>query len=235
MTTTDARDFILSIETATPVCSVALHNNGFVTGITEIFADKSHSRHLVPMIQELMKYAGAGFSALKAVAVSRGPGSYTGLRIGVSTAKGICFAHDIALIGVDTLEAMARQMFPLSEFRSSLVCPMLDARRMEVYTMLMKDDGTIVEPVHAEIINETSFLAHLANHKIIFAGPGAVKCRAVIGSHPNAVFIEGIEASARTVGEIANKLFLEQRFENTASFEPFYLKEYQTTVPRKRL
>jgi tRNA threonylcarbamoyladenosine biosynthesis protein TsaB len=229
------QEIILSIETATPVCSIAIHVNGKPEGIREHFADKSHSQLLVPMIRELLKNTGIGFSELSAVAVSKGPGSYTGLRIGVSAAKGLCFAHDIPLIGVDTLLAIAIQILAAPGYEPGLVCPMLDARRMEVYTMLAGDDGKIIVPVHAKIIDENSFLEYLKNQRIVFAGPGALKCKAVIGGHHNAVFMDGIEASAGTVGELAHKLFLEKSFEDTAVFEPFYLKEFQATIPKKKL
>ncbi|HLF32682.1 MAG TPA: tRNA (adenosine(37)-N6)-threonylcarbamoyltransferase complex dimerization subunit type 1 TsaB [Cyclobacteriaceae bacterium] len=228
-------EIILSIETATPVCSIAIHINGKLEGIREHFADKSHSQLLIPMIRELLKNAGIGFNELSAVAVSKGPGSYTGLRIGVSAAKGLCFAHDIPLIGVDTLLAIARQVIAAPGKGTGFVCPMLDARRMEVYTMLVGDDSNIIVPVHAAIIDENSFREYLKNQRIVFAGPGALKCKAVLGGHPNAVFMDGIEASAGTIGELAHKLFLEKSFEDTAAFEPFYLKEFQATIPRKRL
>jgi tRNA threonylcarbamoyladenosine biosynthesis protein TsaB len=230
-----ANPIILSIKTATPVCSVALHINGELAGLNEIFTDKSHSSSLVPMIVELLKKNGIDYGKLNAVAVSKGPGSYTGLRIGVSTAKGICFARNIPLIGVRTLEALARQAVNEIKDRDSLYCPMLDARRMEVYTMLMDAEYKIIESESAKIIEEGSFSDRLKTERIIFLGPGSDKCRKLLNHQDHATFVSDYKASASTVGEIAHNLYLGKKFENTALFEPFYLKEFQTTVPKSRI
>ena len=233
------KPIILSIETATPVCSVALYCNDKMAGLTETFVDRSHSSNLIPMIQELLDASNLKFSDLNAVAVSKGPGSYTGLRIGISTAKGICFARDIPLIGIGTLNALARQIeigkFNPDHFNNLLICPMLDARRMEVYTMLCKIDGTVVEPVHAKVINMESFRDQLKKHEIVFIGPGSEKCREILGHEPNAIFKNGYQASASTIGQLAYEEYLNENFENTALFEPFYLKEFQTTIPKSKL
>ncbi len=229
------RIIILSIDTATSVCSVALHTNGDLTGLSEIFIDKSHSSRLIPSILDLLKVNGLTFTNLSAVAVSKGPGSYTGLRIGISTTKGICFARDIPLIAVGTLEAIARQVNKNDLEGIKFICPMLDARRMEVYAMLISSDGNVVEPVHARIINRESFSQYLERDKILFIGPGAGKCRPELSHSPNAQFKEGYEASARTIGEIGYENYLNGNFENTALFEPFYLKEFRTTIPKSKI
>ena len=188
MHTHTPKPIILSIETATPVCSVALHGNGNLTGILETFTDKSHSSNLVPMIEELLKDKGTGYAGLNAVAVSRGPGSYTGLRIGVSSAKGICFARNIPLIGVSTLEALARQAINKMDDHEALYCPMLDARRMEVYTMLLDAKGKIILPESPMIINENSFSEIPETQRIIFFGPGSGKCRDLLAARSNMIF-----------------------------------------------
>ena len=226
---------ILSIETATPVCSVALHHNGKLVGILETFTDKSHSSGLIPMIVELLESNGTGYPELSAVAVSKGPGSYTGLRIGVSTAKGICFARNIPLIGVPTLEALALQVIRDTGNSEALYSPMLDARRMEVYTMLMDAERNVMWPESAQIIHENSFSEIPGNRPILLFGPGSGKCREVLSRRPDIIFVTGYKASASTVGEIAHDLYLQKKFENTALFEPFYLKEFRTTVPKSRL
>jgi tRNA threonylcarbamoyladenosine biosynthesis protein TsaB len=235
MQTDTTEPLILSIETATPVCSVALHSNGILTGILETFTDKSHSSNLVPMVNELLKDKGIGYSELNAVAVSMGPGSYTGLRIGVSTAKGICFARNIPLIGVSTLEALARQALNKCGDPEAFYCPMLDARRMEVYAMLVDSAGKITMPESAIIIDEKSFSETLEKKRIIFFGPGSDKCRDLLSGQPNGVFAGDYYTSASSVGEIAFERYNRQEFENTELFEPFYLKEFHTTIPKSRL
>lgn len=226
---------ILSIETATPVCSVALHSGSKMIGLSETFTDKTHSTNLIPMIMKILESNRIAYQDLNAVAVSRGPGSYTGLRIGISTAKGICFARDIPLISVGTLEALAQQVIEKNSNKNSIICPMLDARRMEVYTLLCKADGTVIEPVHAKIIDSRSFKEYLNDNTIIFAGPGAAKCESILSGSPYAAFDTGITASAKTIGDIAVNLYAQGIFENTELFEPFYLKEFQTTVPKQKI
>jgi tRNA threonylcarbamoyladenosine biosynthesis protein TsaB len=235
MNTEPGRKFILSIETSTPVCSVALHSDSGMAGLSEVFIDRSHSQNLVPMIQDLLKYAGAGFEEIKAVAVSKGPGSYTGLRIGASTAKGICFAHNIPLIGISTLEALAEQVISQIIDDKYILCPMLDARRMEVYTMLLGNDGKVLKPVHAKILEDNAFEDLLMQSAVLFFGPGSQKCKPILQKNKNAFFMEGIVASAKTIGKIATGKFKNSEFEDTSLFEPFYLKEFLATVPKSRL
>ena len=222
---------ILSIDTSTKVCSVALHKEGKILAISELYTEKSHSGMLTILCESVVKNAGFSLHNVDAFAVAKGPGSYTGLRIGVSTAKGFCFALDKPLIAVNTLEAMA---FQVKDFYdgSYLICPMIDARRMEVYCQILNNEMNIVSETEAKIIDEESFSALLAKKKIVFIGDGSAKCQEKI-THPNAVFpkIE-ITPSAKTVGILATNLYEKSLFENVVTFEPFYLKDFVGTVAR---
>jgi tRNA threonylcarbamoyladenosine biosynthesis protein TsaB len=224
---------VLSIDTATPVCSVALHLQSQLLGYAETVGDKSHSRNLTLLIQQVLSLSGYTLAQLDAVAVGKGPGSYTGLRIGVSTAKGICFALDKPLIGVPTLECMALQVQDYLTDPQLLFCPMLDARRMEVYCALYRQSLETVLPVSAVIVAEGSFSEQLTGHKVVFFGNGAPKCRSLLEKHPNAQFAEGVYPSARYTGKLAWYRFKKQQFEDLAYFEPFYLKEFIATRPSK--
>ncbi len=236
---------LLSLDTSTTVCSVALHNDGGLMGCYELFTERTSSSMLTTLMGDVVRQAGFALHDLDAVAVAKGPGSYTGLRIGVSTAKGLCFALDKPLLSVNTLQAMTEQVRLLyrsdgSPFNpqpspfAQLFCPMLDARRMEVYCAFYEQTGAEVKPTAAEIIDENSFGEWLADHQVVFFGDGAAKCRIVLDQHPNAVFLdELIRPSARTIGKLATDRFRAGLFENLAAFEPFYLKEFMTTRPKK--
>jgi tRNA threonylcarbamoyladenosine biosynthesis protein TsaB len=226
---------ILCIETATEVCSVALFRDEVRLGMKESSARNVHSAMLTTFIEEIMTTSGIGMTMIEAVAVSMGPGSYTGLRIGVATAKGLCYALDIPLIAVPTLQAMAVGMTlpPSTETAvSTLFRPMIDARRMEVYSAVFDREGIEVREVRAEIIDEFSFQEFLANHTVVFGGEGAEKCKPALGHHPNAVFIDGFRASAGSMIRLAAEKFLAKQFENLAYFEPFYLKDFVAGKPR---
>jgi tRNA threonylcarbamoyladenosine biosynthesis protein TsaB len=234
---------ILCVETATEVCSVALFQDETLLGIKESSARNVHSAMLTTFIEELIKSSGNLFSDLDAISVSMGPGSYTGLRIGVATAKGLCYALDRPLIAVPTLQAMARGMTPppappqkregsAEIVISALVCPMIDARRMEVYCAVYDLEGHEIREVRAEIIDEHSFQDYLAGHTVVFGGEGADKCKPFLGSHPNALFIDDFQASARFMIDLAKNKFDRQQFENLAYFEPFYLKDFVAGAPR---
>ena len=223
---------ILSIDTSTKVCSVALHQDGKLLAINELYTEKSHSGMLTTLCDNVVKYAGFSLKSLDAVAVAKGPGSYTGLRIGVSTAKGFCFALDKPLIAVNTLEAMAYQ---LKDFyaETHLLCPMIDARRMEVYCQILDNQMNVISETEAKIINDSSFSKILDEKKIVFFGDGAAKCQAEI-THKNAVFLPiEVHPSAKTVGLLATKSFEKSLFENVVTFEPFYLKDFVGTQPKK--
>jgi tRNA threonylcarbamoyladenosine biosynthesis protein TsaB len=220
---------ILQIETATTVCSVALANRGQVIAFKEIDQRNVHAEVITVFIDEILNGAGVKYNELDAVAVSSGPGSYTGLRIGVSTAKGLCYALDKPLIAVETLEAMAGGMIANGVDKHVLLCPMIDARRMEVYTALFDAAGNRVQATTAEIIDATSFSAQLAQNKILFFGDGAPKCREILGENPNAQFIDNFTNSAAHLTIKAYQKFLAGQFENVAYYEPYYLKDFLIT------
>jgi len=230
--------FILNIETATQVCSVALSANGSILQIRETREKNSHSSTITVFIEEIMKIAGMPFSALDAVAVSMGPGSYTGLRIGVSTAKGICYAIDKPLIAVGTLQSMAtgilKQLKEYDEFLPSgaLFCPMIDARRMEVYNGLYDMDLKLVRDIRAEIIIESSFAAELDQHQVWFFGDGAEKCNPMLGNQPHARFINDFQLSASYMVSLAEEKFSRSEFEDVVYFEPYYLKDFIPGITR---
>ncbi len=180
--------------------------------------------------------AGIKFTDLDAVAVSKGPGSYTGLRIGVSTAKGYCYGLNIPLISVDTLAGMAagliQKTLDVNQSDNVLFCPMIDARRMEVYTALFNSNLEKVENVSAKIIDENSFNEELLKYKIIFGGDGALKCKETLAHQPNAIFYNDFFPSAKFIYKIAEQKFVNKEFEDTAYFEPYYLKEFIAGKPR---
>lgn len=230
----DNKTLIISIETATRVCSVALHENGLLLGLSEMFTEKSHSRNLTVMIRDLMKRCGREINELDAVAVSKGPGSYTGLRIGSSAAKGLCFGCDTPLIAVDTLRAMAKGLNYLNTDKTCYIVPLLDARRMEVYTAVYDQNLQEVEPVRPEIIDENAYSDLLAKHQVIFGGNAAEKTRSVI-KHANACFAVYFYTSAKFIGELAYEQWLQNMITEPAYFEPTYLKAFQVKKPKKRL
>ena len=224
---------ILQLETATPVCAVALSIDGKTIAFKEETAQNIHSSKLTLFINEVMEQANIKFSDLDAVAVSKGPGSYTGLRIGVSTAKGLCFALDKPLIGVNTLTMMAAGFLSEHPNYSGLVCPMIDARRMEVFTSVFDHQLNEVESTNAKIVDENSFLKHLDQHLVAFIGNGAEKCREMI-NHENAKFVSSNFNSAINMSALANEAFINSDFEDVAYFEPFYLKDFVFTAPKKK-
>lgn len=224
---------ILSLDTSTTVCSVALHHQGTLLGCYELFTERTSSAMLTTLLSDVVRQAGYELKQIDAIAVARGPGSYTGLRIGISTAKGLCFALDKPLLAINTLAAMTEQIrayFPAD----TLLCPMLDARRMEVYCALYDTDGHEMQATSAQIINENSFGEWLERGPVVFFGDGAAKCQTLLGKQPNAIFPNAnVMPSARTVGQLARSAFSAGWFEDVASFEPFYLKDFMTTQPRK--
>ncbi len=228
---------ILSLETSTTVCSAALHEDGNLLASQELLTPQSASSQLAPIIKNLLEEVGVASMDINAVAVASGPGSYTGLRIGVATAKGLCYALNIPLIAVNTLELMAYQVVNSSFTLKSgsrdevLFCPMLDARRMEVYCLLADMELNIIEQTQAKIIDVESFVDWLGQKKIYFFGNGADKCREMI-RHPNAIFLEGIGPMASSLGEIAFEKYKRSEFEDLSSFEPHYLKEFMVKKPK---
>lgn len=224
---------ILNIETATDVCSAALFENEKCIAVSESSEEKIHSRKLTVFIEEVFKKSEKTFDELSAVAVSRGPGSFTGLRIGVSVAKGLCFALDVPLISISSLQAMAFGMMDKTGDKNSFFCPMIDAKRMEVFTAVYNSDLKMVRNESAIVLDGKIFLTLLEKQKIYFAGDGAGKCRKIYSSHPNAVFIDDCMNSAKFMGQIAFEKFQKKGFENLSSFEPVYLKDFIAKEPKK--
>lgn len=226
---------ILGIETSTKICSVAISDGEQLLALQEEGGEYSHAEKLNGFIDAILKESKVDINQVDAIAVSKGPGSYTGLRIGVSAAKGLCFALNKPLIAVDTLQAMALN-HPLREIeRSVLYCPMLDARRMEVYTALYNQHNEQVKPIEAKIIEETSFAQELSNNKIIFFGDGANKCKKILSNNPNANFSNEGLPSAEYINKLAYKKFANKEFEDVAYFEPYYLKDFVATTAKKLL
>ncbi len=224
---------ILQIETATPVCSVALSINGKTIALKEEAAQNIHAASLTLFIEKVMKSANLKFTDLDAVAVSKGPGSYTGLRIGVSTAKGLCFALDKPLIAINTLQMMANGYMLQNPNYEGLICTMIDARRMEVFTAIYNSNLQEVEATNAKIVSETSFNSMLEGNDITFIGDGAEKCKLVL-NHQNAHFSSLNFNSATNMSALALQAYNNQNFEDVAYFEPFYLKDFVFTTPKNK-
>lgn len=222
---------ILSLETSTGVCSVAIHEDEKLVAVAAVHREQAHAAKLAILIEEVSRIADVALSEINAIAVSSGPGSYTGLRIGASTAKGLCYALSVPLLAIGTLELMTAQINTVNVSRAWL-CPMIDARRMEVYCRLSTADGKVMQGVEARIIDETSFEMQLETHPIVFFGNGAEKCEAVI-KHRNASFIHGIRPSAADMGAIAQARLQEHDVVDVVAFEPFYLKEFRIKKPGK--
>ncbi len=226
---------LLSLETSSPICAVALHHlaDGRLLGQAELRLEKSHSTHLTVLIEQLITNAGCALPDLGAVAVSDGPGSYTGLRIGAAAAKGLCFALDIPLLAVGTLPALAHQVAGhVPHPGAYLYAPMLDARRQEVYTALYQVDGAEVLAPTNLVLDPASLAEHLAAQPVLCFGSGAAKFQALVADQPNAVFLAGVQPSAVAVGELAYAAYQRQEFQDVAYYEPFYLKEVYTTTPK---
>ncbi|MDQ2769971.1 MAG: tRNA (adenosine(37)-N6)-threonylcarbamoyltransferase complex dimerization subunit type 1 TsaB [Bacteroidota bacterium] len=228
---------LLSLETSSPVCSVALHRiaDSSLVGQSELRLDKSHSTHLTILIEQLLENTSHRLADLAAVAVSDGPGSYTGLRIGAAAAKGLCFALDIPLVAVSTLKALAAQVAAgTSRPETHLFCPMLDARRQEVYAAIYAHDGQEVLAPTPLILDADTLAEQLAHHSVLFFGHGAAKFQVLPGEYANANFLAGIEPSAISVGQLGVAAFHRQEFQDVAYYEPFYLKEVYTTTPKAK-
>lgn len=227
---------ILNIETSTDVCSVAISDNGQVIFNKEDHSGPNHAVKLGVYVDEALSFIDAHGIPLEAVAVSCGPGSYTGLRIGVSMAKGICYGRDVKLISIPTLELMAVPVL-LGEHpteKDALIVPMLDARRMEVYAKVMDRALKEVRPIQADIVDADTYKEYLDRGTVYFFGNGAEKCMEVI-NHPNARLVKGIEPLAKNMAPLAEKRFVEGKFEDVAYFVPFYLKDFVAKMPKKLL
>lgn len=227
---------ILSIETSTDVCSVAVSEDSQTIFSQEDHSGPNHSVTLGVFVDEALSFIDSHAIPLDAVAVSCGPGSYTGLRIGVSMAKGICYGLNIPLLSVPTLELLAVPVLlrEMVKEENALFCPMLDARRMEVYAGIYTRALKPVRPVQADVVDGETYRQFLDEHPVYFFGNGAAKCKDVI-SHPNARFIEDIEPLAKYMQPLAERRYVEQRYEDTAYFVPFYLKDFVAKMPKKLL
>jgi len=225
---------ILHIETSTTVCSVALSIAGSVVFERTSFEGPSHAALLGVFVEEAIDFLNSERCKPEAVALSSGPGSYTGLRIGTSMAKGLCMGWDVPLIAVPTLQAMALQAIRQYGKADCLYCALLDARRMEVYSAIYDFNLSTVRETSADIITPDSYQAFLERGFVCFFGNGAAKCRPVITS-PNAVFLDDIHPLATEMVSLAEQAFHAKKFEDTAYFEPFYLKEFMATTPKNKI
>jgi tRNA threonylcarbamoyladenosine biosynthesis protein TsaB len=233
---------ILNIETATPVCSVVLAENQKVLSIRESAEDKSHARNLTVFIKEILTEQHLNIRDLSAVAIGKGPGSFTGLRIGVATAKGLAYGANIPLLAMSTLEIMVNHAFftidkekiSVPRTENTVFCPMIDARRMEVYMALFDNTGNRKQNESAVVVDSQTFSAMLTTYNIVYFGSGAFKCRELL-QHKNAWLLEGIYPSAVAMVQNSFTQFQQKKFEDIAYFEPFYLKDFITTTARKNL
>ena len=225
---------IFNIETSTDVCSVAISDSGQVIFNKEDHSGPNHAVKLGVYVDEALDFLDSHGLPLEAVAVSCGPGSYTGLRIGVSMAKGICYGRGVKLIAVPTLELMAVPVLlgEHPEQEDALIVPMLDARRMEVYAEVLDRALRVVRPIQADIVDADTYKEYLDQHPVYFFGNGAAKCMETI-NHPNAHLVEGMEPLAKNMAPLAEKRFVEGKFEDVAYFVPFYLKDFVAKMPKK--
>ena len=228
---------ILCIETSTAVCSVALVNNGNVIALRESLDGQNHAEKITIFIDEVMKEANLSYKDLDAVATSMGPGSYTGLRIGVSTAKGLCYAMEKPLIAIDTLAAMAygfkgQQPIANSQQPTAILCPMIDARRMEVYSAFFNEELEKVSETEAIIVDENSFMELKQSNHLYLFGDGADKLASLFENDENITVVEKFHCSAAYMAKLADKAFKNNDFVDTAYFEPFYLKNFVPGMPK---
>ena len=225
---------ILHIETSTSACSVAVSEDGQNIFRKEDLKGPSHAVSLGVFVDEALSFADSHALPLDAVAVSCGPGSYTGLRIGVSMAKGVCYGRNLRLIGIPTLKILCVPVLLYHDELpdDALLCPMIDARRMEVYAAVYDRALRPVRDIAADIVDEHSYADDLQEHPVYFFGNGAAKCKEKL-THPNAHFIDGIQPLASMMFPLAEKAIAEGRFEDVAYFEPFYLKEFVAGTPKK--
>ena len=221
---------VLCLETATTNCSVALSINGEVTALKEDYEVKySHAERLHTYIEEVLAFAKIKKTQLSAVTVSKGPGSYTGLRIGVSAAKGLCYALDIPLLSIPTLDSLSHQV---QDKEAQYIIPMLDARRMEVYSAIYTKGHTQIRDTQAQILEATSFAEYLDKGKTYFIGNGVAKFKEIC-QHPNAIFIEDKLPSAKELCALSSTKYAASDFEDLAYFEPYYLKDFIAGVKKK--
>lgn len=226
---------ILHIETSTDVCSVAVSQDGVCVFEREDHSGPNHAVQLGVFVDEALSFVDMRLMTLDAVAVSQGPGSYTGLRIGTSMAKGVCYARDLKLVAVPTLALLCVPVLLRREIEDdALLCPMIDARRMEVYAALYDRSLKEVREIRADVVDADTYREYLDRGPVYFFGNGAAKCMEAIG-HPNARFIEGIEPLARWMFPLAERRCFDEKFEDVAYFVPYYLKDFVAKLPKKLL
>ena len=231
---------LLHIESTTHVCSVALSQSEQIVNQREDKEGRTHASLLSYFIGQLMEESAIALKMLDGVSISMGPGSYTGLRIGVSTAKGLCYGAGLPLIGIPTLRSLTQGFFMHMDkigdklLENSVFVPLLDARRMEVYSAVMDRNNHYLRGVQAEIMDKNAFRYWLQHYTVYFFGNGAQKVKPIL-NHRNARFIEGVDLSARYLAPLAEEKYRSQEFEDLAYFEPFYLKDFIATKPKKNL
>jgi len=225
---------ILNIETATSMCSVSLALDGKILSLQENNEGQSHARVLTTLISKCLTSAKKNMTDLEAISVSKGPGSFTGLRIGVASAKGLCYALNIPMLSVNTLQSMAAHFIEKHpEFAGSFLCPMIDARRMEVYTAILNSNMEFINETSAEIIGPGSFAEILEERRVIFFGDGMKKTIQHLGNHKNATFFHDFDLSASGMVSFSERSYSDDAFESIVTFEPFYLKYFYS--PRQPL
>ena len=227
---------ILSIETSTDVCSVAVSQDGTCIFEKEDSSGPNHAVKLGVFVDEALSFIDSHLIPLDAVAVSCGPGSYTGLRIGVSMAKGICYGRSVKLLSVPTVNLLCVPVLLREQIQeeNALLCPMLDARRMEVYAQLFDRALNEVRPIQADVVDADTYKSYLDERPVYFFGNGAEKCIEVI-NHPNAHLIKNVEPLAKNMFPLAEKRMMNEQFEDVAYFVPFYLKDFVAKTPKKLL
>jgi len=225
---------ILNIETSETICSVALAKGNKLISIRESSTERSHAKLVTVFIEDIFNNQNYSLQDLNAIAVTRGPGSYTGLRIGVSTAKGLCYGLNIPLISVGTLPALANATINTGKYDNHKFCPMIDARRMEVYSAIYNSDLSIVKDVSADILTDKSYSSFLNINKIIFIGSGSAKFNEIL-NNKNAFFDKNIVPSAKNMIDISYKKYMNKEFEDVAYFEPYYLKNFIAIKPRNKI
>ena len=224
---------LVTIETSTPVCSCALSRDGKIVINKENYEGRSHASLVGLFVHEIMEFVRAQDIQLDAIAISSGPGSYTGLRIGVSEAKGLSYGLGIPMIAIPTAHIMASMMRKKVD-EEMLLCPMIDARRMEVYATFFDRSLQLIRETSADIVDENSYNDLLEKQKILFFGNGAEKCRSII-THPHALFADDIHPLASGMVPLAEEAFEKKLFVDIAYFEPFYLKEFVATIPKNKI
>ena len=228
---------LLCIETSSVNCSVSLFNKGRLIACREASRGYSHAEKLHPFIQEILEESGIKTKEIQGIVLGAGPGSFTGLRIGSAASKGLCFALNIPLITIPSLKNMAMSVRSnadqLNLDQKFVLCPMIDARRMEVYCAQFDQDLNQISEAKPLILDESTFSDQLSKEKIVFFGDGMNKMKGFYENHSNAVFVEEILPTSKVMAEMAEKKFLEKDFEDVAYYEPFYLKGFQATTPKK--